>query len=453
MRSLRLSATVVGAVVAVGLTSTSAHANGRYPSTSQIAPNWFAANQHLVRTTFGVLLTKDGGKSYDWTCEQAMGYGGTQDPGVAVLADGTLLVAAFEGMFSSRDDGCSWTRATDAGIADEYTIDVTADPRRPERALAVTSTGKSPGVFHNVVLETTDSGRSWHELGNALDSSYLAEAIELAGTAPEHLYVSGTAVDEMGDRVTALAASTDGGLTWKTSTIPATKDALAFIAGVDPLDPRRVYLRVRAPRDALYVSADGGKTLSLIREVDGVLAGFALSPTGDYAFGGGDAGFFFGGPGREPTAAGTVKPLCLFWGKGEMLACGRDFVDGFLIGRASGKIDDASFTPVLPTFTAIRARHDRCPVDSSYGRACPATWAQLSRLFPGGFEPDAPPPAAAPASNEPDRSSCAVQHGAATSSLAALAATVVAACVRRRRPKGEETRASARRPLPRSSQR
>ena len=90
-----------------------AYANGRPPVTNGV---FFQAsdNQSLyVRSTFGLLISHDGGCSFRWTCEQNIGYGGTFDPTYAIAADGTLFATTFAGLRVSRDGGCSFTTATD----------------------------------------------------------------------------------------------------------------------------------------------------------------------------------------------------------------------------------------------------------------------------------------------------------------------------------------------------
>src|SRR4051812_35323444 len=55
---------------------TSARANGRYPAAQMLAtrPGDDDAQTMALRTTFGLLLSKDGGKSFRWVCEKALGF-------------------------------------------------------------------------------------------------------------------------------------------------------------------------------------------------------------------------------------------------------------------------------------------------------------------------------------------------------------------------------------------
>ena len=88
--------------------ATSAGANGRMPGATEMSTA--AGPDHLVvRATFGLIQTFDGGKNWRWICEQAIGVSGEADPPLTVTEGGTLiLVSPKGGLLVSRDRGCSW---------------------------------------------------------------------------------------------------------------------------------------------------------------------------------------------------------------------------------------------------------------------------------------------------------------------------------------------------------
>src|SRR5262245_61860577 len=115
-------------------------ANGRFPGADQLVVDPNEPNHLLVRTTFGFLDTRDGGKIWSWICEESIGRIGTADPPIAVMGDGTLVVGVpFEGVAVSHDSGCSWSRAP-APLADQLVVDVTLEPGAPSSLLVLTST-------------------------------------------------------------------------------------------------------------------------------------------------------------------------------------------------------------------------------------------------------------------------------------------------------------------------
>ncbi len=88
-----------------------------------------------MRATYGILLSRDAGKSWSWICEGAVGYGNVEDPMMAFTADGTILAGIFEGLSVGQPDGCTWAFAP-GGLADKYVID-----------LALEKADASPGVL------------------------------------------------------------------------------------------------------------------------------------------------------------------------------------------------------------------------------------------------------------------------------------------------------------------
>src|SRR5262245_48583867 len=133
------------AVLATLLFSSVAGANGRPPLTNGVA---FQANDShalYVRTTFGLLISHDGGCSFRWTCEQNVGYGGMFDPTYAIANDGTIFATTLAGLRISRDGGCSFTTAT-APLAATYVDTISLGPTG-EVWVATGESGKTNDVY------------------------------------------------------------------------------------------------------------------------------------------------------------------------------------------------------------------------------------------------------------------------------------------------------------------
>src|SRR5687768_4599368 len=91
----------------LGLAGT-AGANGRDPYTSTITFRQ-GNNQHIIAgMTFGLVISKDGGATWHWMCERAIGYGGMYDPDYAYTSSGAIFATTFDGLKVMRDD-CSFT--------------------------------------------------------------------------------------------------------------------------------------------------------------------------------------------------------------------------------------------------------------------------------------------------------------------------------------------------------
>ncbi len=56
-------------------------------------------SSHLVlRATYGLLFSNDGGANWDWVCERAIGYSGNEDPTIAISGSGAVIVGTFAAM-------------------------------------------------------------------------------------------------------------------------------------------------------------------------------------------------------------------------------------------------------------------------------------------------------------------------------------------------------------------
>jgi len=95
----RTAAALVATIVAtmVALHGENALANGRFPASSMLVARPGDPSRLAMRATYGLLLSSDGGSSWDWVCERAVGYGGNEDPSVVISGSGALVVGTFTG--------------------------------------------------------------------------------------------------------------------------------------------------------------------------------------------------------------------------------------------------------------------------------------------------------------------------------------------------------------------
>ncbi len=273
-----------------------ARANGRFPTAQQLAVRPGDESVRVLRATFGLLLTKNGGASWSWICESAIGYGtvGQEDPPIAVTAAGSVLVATLEGLAVSTDAGCSWGFA--GGMSRSPAIDVTVRPDAPHVALALVSsaagtTDAGESLYASRLYVTSDDGAHWSPYGAPLDPTLEPTSVEVAAGDPHRVYV--TAVRGSGSKTTAsLLVSTNDARSFEERAIPidpATEDA-AFIAAVDRTNPGRVYVRTGAYNTSRLFVFDAAADASAGYRVvysGGPMLGFALSPDGATVYLGG----------------------------------------------------------------------------------------------------------------------------------------------------------------------
>jgi hypothetical protein len=230
-------------------------ANGRNPHTVAIHMRPGDPQTLYVSTTFGLVISKDEGCTFDWVCEQNIGYGGTWDPHYAVAADGAIFATTFEGLRVSRDGGCSFTTA--AGT-DGLWIDALAIGPTGEVWLGTAETG---GV--NDVLRSVDGGVTFQSRGMASAEAWW-KSVAVAPSDARRVYITGYKV--AGTPTGYFYRSDDGGAQWT----PSALAGVAFgptpvlrVRAVDPASPDVVYMTsegATSPGDRLYRSADGGAT-------------------------------------------------------------------------------------------------------------------------------------------------------------------------------------------------
>src|SRR5262245_25585198 len=84
-----------------------ASANGRPPGTSSIHFRRGLPQEIAVGLSFGLLVSRDGGATWHWMCEDAIGYGGIYDPDYVFTSSGALLATTLDGLRVMRD-GCTF---------------------------------------------------------------------------------------------------------------------------------------------------------------------------------------------------------------------------------------------------------------------------------------------------------------------------------------------------------
>jgi photosystem II stability/assembly factor-like uncharacterized protein len=423
---------IVAAIAAV--CPSIARANGRFPLANQLVLDPMNHAHMVARATFGMLDTYDGGATWTWICEDAVGYFGPEDPSIAVTANGNTIVASSIGLSTSRDGGCSWTTRM---AGDRHSgVDVAVNPMNPHEALALESSF-SNGIYSVSLLKTSDDGASWTEVA-PLPAGVLAETVELAPSNPDRVYVSARLNDVAQE--TVLLRSDDGGQTWKESTIDVPAGASAYIGAVDPHYPDVVYIRVQVSTNTLgrvHMTRDAGATWSQIWRGQGNVSGFALSADGStLAVGGPESGvnvastsnFVFSSP-------NPLGPSCLTWVGGKLFACAKEAVDGFSIGAS----DDlaVSFVPVLH-FPDIKPRD--CAADASAG-VCPAVWPSIAPTIgidagAGDASSELPPPPVVKKVDAQGGWNCSMHASPRGSAAWAIAAIGVAAVAGRARSRG-----------------
>jgi photosystem II stability/assembly factor-like uncharacterized protein len=369
-----------------------AFANGRFPQAQQLALDPNNPNHVVVQVTYGIIQTWDGGKNWQWSCEDAVGYGtaSTLDPPIAVMSDGTLIAGVFNGLAVSSNMGCDYAfaqapgvatcQSTLTGLAGRYVIDVARQPTDATHAIAMSSNGCGVTTFDTRLWATTDNAKTWTQQGVPLPGSFLALTTDSAPTAPTTIYASGFRVVSATDYRGTIARSTDGGASWVTADIAgSTSTSAPFIAAVDPNDDKTIYVRLASDQGQLLVSHDAGMTFTKVLDTQGKMLGFALSSDGKQVAVGGDTdGVLIANVSDfKFTQVSKIHNRCLTWSGRSLYACASEGLDGFTVGVS---IDEgATFTPLY--HLSCLAGPVGCPQDSAVSQKCQDPWALVSQTI------------------------------------------------------------------------
>jgi len=285
MRSLLIVALLAGV----------ASANGRPPLTNGVYFRPGDAQSIYVRTTFGLIVSHDDGCTFNWLCEQNIGYGGTFDPRYAIGADGTIFAGTdIAGLRISRDGGCTFTSATaDLPMTDPNRV---ADQWIDALDLGPTNElwlGTANGGQINNIYRSTDNGVTF-TTRNLTSPTIYWKSVRVAPSQPARVYaagyeLTGTVDGDAGMHPMAhLYRTDDDGDTWThlplfgerrdPPTMMFGSTPTVFVMAIDPANPDILLLDSLAAAppagDRLYRSTDAGhtfrevlKTTDTIREV------------------------------------------------------------------------------------------------------------------------------------------------------------------------------------------
>lgn len=353
MRRLLLGCLCVAGLVA------DAGANGRPANTSTISFKKGDPSFVLAGMTFGVLVSHDAGATWDWMCEDAVGYGGMYDPDYAISPTGAVFATTFDGLRVMRD-GCSFGPAS-FGTKFVSTTAVGADGA-VYAGVADAMTDTNPGDAK--IYRSTDDGATFPVAGSPGVVNDWWESLEVSVKNPQRLYITGyrfipNPAGGTNIRQQILARSDNGGVAWTPlgvdvfATMP---NSTISIVGISPTNPDVVFVRVtledNAIVDGLWVSTNAGVSFTKVLSKKGPMA-VVVRANGDVVAGTPiDGSYVSSNNGTAWTPLANAPHIrCLTENAaGEVWACTANFgtpqvpADGFGIMKST---DLASWSGVL----------------------------------------------------------------------------------------------------------
>lgn len=366
-----------GLAVSIGLPpglGRPARADGALPGSLGILLPIDKPQEIVLGTTFGLIISDDGGATWVWTCEQvATSMANVYAVGPPPATAGTLgdrfyaLSPLPEVGLSFSDDGtCMWQLSTGA-LTGATVSDFFVDPTNPNRVLAAASATDDAGDVEPAALYQSLDG------GTTFDSTPLFVApanapivgIEIARSDPNVIYLAYYFTLMVG-RDPVLVRSFDGGKNWTTLDVQAALGPnMVRIFAVDPGDPDLVYLRVIASgSETVAVTRDGGMTFAqpltipngaataFVRLASGtLLVGARLNFAGD---GGGASGAGYRSTdGGKSFVPWILSPQPHIVGLAERVSgqqatlylSGENYVDGWALATSTD--EGATLTPMM----------------------------------------------------------------------------------------------------------
>jgi MYXO-CTERM domain-containing protein len=324
-------------VVSLGVIPSMAHAHG--PPESLSVTIGVDEKDLVVGTSFGVLRSDDGGESWTWLCENAVGYSDLEIiPRWVWLDDGTLAATTTDGISTSRDGGCTWSHPSET--TGNFAGDIQKHPSEPGTVIA-TLRNMTEGT--TAIVRSTDGAATFPEVLYSATGRYVT-TVSYAPSDPQQIYAA--AISATGELAWVLH-SPDAGATWtEYSFVP--RVTFVRILGIDPVDPSIVYVAGSDP-DATYRSTDSGETFDEVRS--GFAQAFVTSADGqrvwisdfsDGLFKSEDRGLTFS------PVEGAPHAKCLTRRGNTIYACGNSVDRGENV--LSRTEDGTTFAPVMETF-------------------------------------------------------------------------------------------------------
>jgi len=391
------SARVKRCCIAVALVALAPHpavANGRFPSAQHVVVGPGAsATAVAVRTTFGLFVSRDGGASFAWVCEESLGYGGRWDAPLALGADGSLSLGLPDGARRGVDD-CDFPRSFGGAAV----VDLAASPGG-ERLYGAAHRDDGAALL----LRSVDGGRGYATLPLGLAGVTLT-TLDAAPSRPGRLWVVG--VRGAPSRAVLLRSDDDGARFEAAAGELAGAEA-AFLSAVDARDPDRLWVRVpRGSSTELLRTDDGGRSWRSALTVRGPMEGFALATDGRVWAGGSVAGLWRSADGERFEAVDGAPVLCLRHHAGALYVCTDHARDGVALARVR---DGATTFEALLRYRDAEGVPD-CPGSSPVFAACAPLWREqrallLRQVRDAGVDAPAPADATdAPSMDGPDAS-------------------------------------------------
>jgi hypothetical protein len=254
-----------------------AFANGRAPGTSTINFRQGHETDIAAGMTFGLLLSQDGGTTWHWMCETAVGYGGVWDPDYAYSPSGALFATTFNGLKVMRN-GCTFDDTPPGNLF------VSTDQLGSDGSLMFASVDATD----DKIYKSTDDGMTFPTSatppGAMLNDWYTG--LYILPTDAQKQWIASYRFTGNNKSIFAYK-STNGGTSWTSVTVsgitPFSSASALSIEGVDAAGnayARLTYPTANTVNDVIYKLASNGTSWTQILSKNDTIA-FLVRSNGD----------------------------------------------------------------------------------------------------------------------------------------------------------------------------
>jgi hypothetical protein len=347
-----------------------AYGNGRFPQAQHVVLGPGRRDEFIaLRTTFGLIVSDDGGQRFRFLCEEAFEYQDGFDPTLTFTSVGALLVGLRDGMTTTRDL-CAPTRVRD--VEGQYVVDVTTDPSARIVLASVLSRDAVPVLRF---ARSDDSGARFELTRDGMPGA-VPLTVDLAPSDPQRAYATVRV-----EGVTVLLRSRDGARTWQ-RTRGLRIDEAAYLGAVHPMRPEVLFVRTTVSGTfdggpsggTLLRSDDGGDTFREVARTVGPMRGLAISGDGTRVWiGGPDArdGLQLSTHDGAFTRVSDAPVECLRWHAGALYLCETLSARGVLLSRATG---DGSVRDTILRLDAVLPPPPACAPGTIVRDFCGDRW-------------------------------------------------------------------------------
>jgi hypothetical protein len=237
----------------------------------------------------GLIVTRDGGKSWKLLCDAALfdpvaTHGGP----IAISGDGTMTMGVFTGLWHDDGQACGWT--SEPRYDGQWVADLAVDPLDPSLIYAVTSTG---GDHLNGISRRSASG-TWSDIDTKQNLLTTDLHVTPRGGGGLRFYVGNvkgqiTLTDGGTPKPNyVIRVSDDDGATF-TEHVYGVANGAFHVQAIDPTNPDRLVASIErsedggeppgSARDSVLVSRDQGATFKEYLKVTEI-GGVAFAPDG-----------------------------------------------------------------------------------------------------------------------------------------------------------------------------